>query len=121
MLRKMEIKTKTRAYIQQPPVAEDAEQGVNVALAGEVETRADVAARRHHTTRVPERHGAGNDTREKSFGTKSKIIAVNTLTRFSVCLSGGVFYAHSGCSLLTASSSWVLCRSSWIFFIRGTQ
>lgn len=28
---------------------------------------------------------------------------------------------YNGCSLLTDSSSWVLCRSSWIFLIRGRQ
>lgn len=28
---------------------------------------------------------------------------------------------YSGCSLLTDSSSWVLCRSSWIFLMRGRQ
>ncbi len=53
---------KIRAYIQQSSVAEDAEQGVNVALAGEVETCADVATRRHHATRIPEYQGTGNDT-----------------------------------------------------------
>lgn len=28
---------------------------------------------------------------------------------------------YNGCSLLTDSSSWVLCRSIWIFFMRGRQ
>lgn len=28
---------------------------------------------------------------------------------------------YRGCSLLTDSSSWVLCRSNWIFLIRGRQ
>lgn len=28
---------------------------------------------------------------------------------------------YKGCSLLTDSSSWVLCRSNWIFLMRGRQ
>lgn len=40
-------------YIQQASVAEDAEQGVDVTLAGEVEARPNVAARGQHAARVP--------------------------------------------------------------------
>lgn len=54
---------KISAYIQQSSVAKDAEQGMNVALAGEVQTCAYVTTRRHHTTRVPEHQGTGNDTK----------------------------------------------------------
>lgn len=40
-------------YIQEPPVAEDAEQGVYVALTGEVEARPNVATRRQNSSGVP--------------------------------------------------------------------
>lgn len=55
---------KTTAYIQQASVAEDAEQGVNVALTREVEACADVTPRRHDTPRIPEHQGGGRDTSE---------------------------------------------------------
>lgn len=63
--RKSKVKgDKTTAYIQQASVAEDAEQGVNVALAREVEACADVTPRRHDTPRIPEHQGGGRDTSE---------------------------------------------------------
>lgn len=43
----------TFAYIKQAPVAENAEQGVDVTLTGEIQTGPDVASRRHHSSRVP--------------------------------------------------------------------
>lgn len=48
------------AYIQQPSIAEHAEQRVDVALAGEVEARADVATGRHHASRIPEYRRRGS-------------------------------------------------------------
>lgn len=40
-------------YIQEAPIAEDAEQGVDVALAGEVQACPDMAPRRQDSSRVP--------------------------------------------------------------------
>lgn len=34
---------------------------------------------------------------------------------------GHLSTSYKGCSLLTDSSSWVRCRSSWIFLMRGRQ
>ena len=49
-------------YIQQPPVAEHTEQGVHVALAGEVQACPDVAARGHHSPGIPGRGGERSES-----------------------------------------------------------
>lgn len=63
---------------------------------------------RHHCTRCSK---------------KKSTVSPNSLHR--VFPSKTAFYwiqlTHRGCSLLTDSSSWVLCRSSWIFLTSGRQ
>lgn len=52
--RKLTARALRDTYVQEPPVAEDAEQRVHVALAGEVEPCADVATWRQNSSGVPE-------------------------------------------------------------------
>ncbi|TNN32423.1 hypothetical protein EYF80_057418 [Liparis tanakae] len=97
--------------------AEDAEQRVDVALAGEVQARPDVAPRRHHTPRVPGEEEEEEEEEEEDED-EDEDEEEEEGSRRGGCGGPG---AHRGCSLLTDSSSWVRCMSSWIFLTRGRQ
>lgn len=109
------------AYIKQSSVAEYAEQRVDVTFTGKVETCAYMTTRRHHTPGISEEEIIQKLIYQKDHH-KVTIINKNACHHACVwvcfCFN---YYTNSGCSLLTASSSWVLCRSNWIFFSRGTQ
>lgn len=116
-------------YIQQPSVAEDAKQRVDVTLAGEIQSCPYMPAWWQHTTGIPGKRGQTqmDETGCKQLSMKrqpSLFLFYFNVPNFvfkQKCAPTCIKQAYSGWSLLTDSSSWVLCRSSWIFLIRGRQ